>query len=65
MTVSQPPHADAPPGAPWAAWSAREIAAAAAAIGIAIPAQCLPGVGANLALLAGHARIAFGAEAGD
>ena len=36
---------------------AKEIAAAAAAIGLAIPEACLPGVVANLALLTRHAGI--------
>ncbi|HZU64132.1 MAG TPA: hypothetical protein VFF98_10640 [Novosphingobium sp.] len=33
------------------------IAAAAAAQGLTLPAQCLPGIAANLAILADRARV--------
>jgi sodium/bile acid cotransporter 7 len=36
--------------------SADEIAAVATALGLVITAECAPGVAANLALLARHAR---------
>jgi len=36
--------------------SADEIAVVATALGLVIPADCAPGVAANLALLARHAR---------
>jgi sodium/bile acid cotransporter 7 len=36
--------------------------ARAGEIGLPVPEECRPGVGANLALLTGHARIALGEE---
>jgi sodium/bile acid cotransporter 7 len=41
--------------------SEREIAAAAAALGLTIPDACMPGVTANLALLDRHAATLSGA----
>ena len=41
---------------------AQEAVRVAALLGLAIPLECLPGVTANLALLAHHARIFQGRE---
>ena len=40
-----------------------EIAAAAATLDLVVPAACMPGVMANLAVLADHAAVMLGAAA--